>query len=132
MRNTLTRSVVSRPLLLLNLLFVGCAIAVAQQQSPRDLVQFIPQPRQISLKSARFQFNNKSRIVLADLRSEDDQFAATDFSDDLRETAKLQLKVGGSRARHSILIGTIDLPGVQSALKKFGITAPQDLDAEGY
>jgi hypothetical protein len=132
MRNTLTRSVVSRPLRLLNLLFVGCSIAVAQQQSTQDLVQLIPRPRQISLKSARFQFNNKSRIVLADLRSEDDQFAAADFNDDLRETAKLQLKVGGSRARNSILIGSIDLPGVQSALKRFGITAPPDLDVEGY
>ena len=70
--------------------------------------------------------------MLADPRSEDDRFAATDFVNDLQETAKLAMKIGSSRARHSILIGSIDLPGVQAGLKRFGISTPANLDQEGY
>jgi hexosaminidase len=132
MRNTLTRSAVSRPLVLLLLVVINCCVARAQQQPAADLVQLIPQPRQLALKPDRFQLNRNSRIVLADPRSEDDRFAATDFADDLQETAKLAVKIGSSRARHSILIGSLDRSSVQSALKRFGISAPANLDEEGY
>ena len=42
------------------------------------------------------------------------------------------LKIGKGRARQSIVIGTIDLPLVQTALKRAGIESPADLDPEGY
>jgi hypothetical protein len=70
--------------------------------------------------------------VLADSRSEDDRFAAADFTNDLQETAKLVIKIGVSRARHSILIGSLDLPVVQAALKRFEVSIPANLDPEGY
>ena len=132
MLNTLTRSALSRPLVLLFLVVTSYSVVMAQRQPEGDFVQLIPQPRQIVLKSDRFQLSSNDRILLADPRSEDDRFAATDFVNDLQETAKLAMKIGGSRARHSILIGSIDLPGVQAGLKRFGISTPANLDAEGY
>src|SRR6185503_6209214 len=105
-------------------------------QPDGDFVQLIPQPRQIVLKQDRFQLSsnisNNNRIVLADPRSEDDRFAATDFVNDLQETAKLAMRIGGSRTRHSIQIGSLDLPGMQAGLKRFGISTPANLDPEGY
>jgi len=132
MLHTLTRSALSRPLVLLFLVVITYSTAIAQQQPDGDFVQLIPQPRQIALKSDRFPLSGSNRIVLADPHSEDDRFAATDFVNDLQETAKLAIKIGGSRARHSILIGSVDLPGVQAGLKRFGISTPANLDAEGY
>jgi hypothetical protein len=119
-------------LVLLFLVVISYSVAIAQRQPDGDFVQLIPQPRQIVLKSDRFQLNSNDRIVLADPRSEDDRFAATDFVNDLQETAKLAMRIGGSRTRHSILIGSIDLPGVQAGLKRFGISTPANLDSEGY
>jgi hypothetical protein len=112
--------------------FVICSLARAQEQQTDSVVQLIPQPRQIILKANRFQLGRYARVVLADPRSEDDRFAADDFANDLQETANLAMKVGGSRSRHSILIGAIDLPSVQAAIKRFGITTPAILDQEGY
>jgi len=117
---------------LLILVFVSYSVAIAQQKSDSDFVQLIPQPRQIALKPDRFRLTNVSRIVLADPRSEDDRFAATDFANDVQETAGLTMKIGGSRARHSILIGSLDLPSVQAALKRFEVSVPANLDPEGY
>jgi hypothetical protein len=131
MLNTLTRSAVLRPLLLLLSIFIGYSLARGQRQPADELVQLIPQPRQIALKPDRFPVAN-SRIVLADPRSDDDRFAATDFVDDVRKTAKLVMKVSGSRSRYSILVGGLDLPALQSALKRSGISAPPNLDMEGY
>src|SRR5258706_8274603 len=79
MLHTLTRSALSRPLVLLFLIAISYSVAIAQRQPDGDFVQLIPQPRQIALKSDRFQLSSNDRIVLADPRSEDDRFAATDF-----------------------------------------------------
>jgi len=132
MLHTLTRSAVSRPLVLLLLVIISYSVAIAQQQPDSDFVQLIPQPRQLTLKPGRFRLTSNNRLALADPRSEDDRFAATDFANDVQETARLAMKIGGSRARHSILIGNLDLPGVQAALKRFEISAPSNLDPEGY
>ncbi len=136
MPNTLSRSVVLRPLLLLVSLLLsattGFSLVVAQAQPPVSAVQLIPQPRQITVKSETFRLANNTRIVLADRRSEDDRFAANDFANDLQETAKLAIKISSSSAPHSILVGNIDLPSVQAALRRFGSSAPANLDAEGY
>ena len=132
MLHTLTRSALSRPLVLLFILVISYSAAIAQRQPDNDLVQLIPQPRQLTLKPDRFRLGSNHRLVFADPRSEDDRFAATDFANDVRETARLALKIGNSGARHSILIGSLDLPAVQASLKKFAISVPANLDPEGY
>ena len=132
MLHTLTRSALSRPLVLLLVVLICYSVAVAQQQPDSDFIQLIPQPRQITQKQDRFRLGSNSRLVLADQRSGDDRFAATDFTNDLQETAGLAMKIGGSLARHSILIGSLDLAAVQAALKRFAISVPANLDPEGY
>ncbi|MEP6570195.1 MAG: glycoside hydrolase family 20 zincin-like fold domain-containing protein [Acidobacteriota bacterium] len=118
-------------MVLLFSIFVGCSLAIAQEQRAAAAVQLIPQPRQIVLKPEVFRLSSNARIALADPRSEDDRFAATDFASDVQETAKLVIKIG-SGAGHSILIGNIDQPRIQAALKRLGTKVPADLDPEGY
>ena len=132
MLNTLTRSALLRPLLVFLAIFSACSISFAQEQDAAGSVQLIPKPRQIQIKRDKFQLANHTRIVLAAPRSEDDRFAADDFSDDVRETAKLALRTAGSNARHAILIGSIDLPAIQRAIKRLGINVPPNLNPEGY
>jgi hypothetical protein len=105
---------------------------MAQDQRTASRVQLIPQPRQIEFKSDYFPLEKNARIVLANPRSEDDRFAANDFANDVQETAKLTTKISTSSSRHSILVGNIDLPRVQEALKRFGLSVPANLDPEGY
>ncbi len=137
MLNTLTRSAVVRPLLLLGLIVIISSGAVAQEPTAASSIQLIPRPRQIAVKVDTFRLGGNARasaarIVLADPRSEDDRFAAEDFQSDLQETARLAIRIASSRSHHSILIGNLDHATVQLALKRFGITAPTDLDPEGY
>ena len=42
------------------------------------------------------------------------------------------LKISSSNARRSILIGSLDLSAIQTALKRFGTSVPANLDPEGY
>jgi hypothetical protein len=121
-----------RPLLLFFAIAITGSISVAQQQPTVSVIQLIPGPRQIVVKPGAFQLDKNSRIALADPRSEDDRFAVDDFLNDLQATAKLAIKTSNSGGRRAILIGNLDLPAVQSALKRFGITAPANLDPEGY
>jgi hexosaminidase len=137
MLNTLTRSAVVRPWLLLAFIVIIGSGAVAQEPKAVSSIQLIPRPRQIAVKPDMFRVGGDARtsavrIVLADPRSEDDRFAAQDFQSDLQETARLAIRIAKQRSRHSILIGNLDLVPMQLALKRFGITAPTDLDAEGY
>jgi hypothetical protein len=115
---------------------MGFSLAVGQEQAHEQAtlsaIQVIPQPRQMTLKSEVFRLTTSPRIVLADPRSDDDRFAANDFSNDILETAKLTTKISTSASQHSILVGNIDLPRVQAALKRFGLSAPANLDPEGY
>jgi hexosaminidase len=132
MLNTLTRSAVARPLVLLASIVFSYFVASAQVLPANPSVQLIPKPRQIVFKLSRFQLSNKTRIVLGDPRSNDDRFAASDFVDDVRETAKLEMRIVNSGSRHSILVGNLDLPSVEAAIKRLGISVPPNLDAEGY
>jgi hexosaminidase len=132
MPNTLTRSAVARALLLSFSIAIGCSLTRAQDQGSGPIIQLIPEPRQITVKTDFFRLGNNTRVALAQPGSEDDRFAADDFSNDVKETAKLAIKISSSRSRHSILVGNIELPGVQAALKRLGISVPPNLDAEGY
>jgi len=123
--------VVLRPLLLFATIVLVSSHALAQEQA-LPAVHLIPQPRQVVVKKDVFRFGNNTRVVLADPRSEEDRFAADDFLSDLQETAKLSVRKTTSNSRHEILIGNVDLPSMQSALKRFGVSVPANLDPEGY
>jgi hexosaminidase len=104
-----------------------CGVASAQSS-----LQIIPAPKQVSASEAEFLIGREGRIALADEKSADDRFAALDFIDDVKQTAGLSLKIGGS-SRSEILIGLIDLPKIQQALKRAGFDpAAQKLTDEGY
>ena len=111
MANTLTRSVVFA-------LMVICApLAHAQ-----DRISIIPQPREVTANSEKFQLD-RAHIVLADPRSAEDRFAATDFG------GEFNLRIRGGRDRKAILIGLLSSPVIQKALK---IDVPANLNEEGY
>jgi hexosaminidase len=132
MSDTLTRSAFARPSLLLSAIIFGWSVAVAQGPDVSNTIKLIPSPRQIALKPDTFRLGSNVRISLADPRSEEDRFAANDFANDVQETAGLTIKISNSSALHSILIGSITLAQTQAALKRFGISVPANLDAEGY
>lgn len=108
---------------------LACAFARAKGQSTN--VQIIPAPKQIHVSEAAFVIGRETRIVLADGKSDEDRFAAQDFVDDVKQTADVSLRLGGN-ARREILIGQIDLPRVQQALKQEGVDLGQKLTDEGY
>jgi hypothetical protein len=72
-----------------------------------------------------------AHVELADSQSGEDRFAATDFIDDVQQEG-ISLKVSGGRDRKAILIGRIGLSGIQSALNKAKVSAPANLNEEGY
>jgi hexosaminidase len=109
---------------------LACACGQAGAQSPS--LQFIPQPKELSVTRDAFQPGRDTRLVLADPRSEDDRFAAQDFIDDVKATAGFTLTIGKGRSRHDILIGRVDLPQIQQALKRAGGETPATLNDEGY
>lgn len=97
-------------------------------------MQVIPQPRQLTVKPETFRLTRDVRLALADSRSPEDRFAAEDFINDLRETAGgLALSIGKSRRkRGTILVGALSHAPVQAALKRANVSAPPNLNEEGY
>ena len=95
-------------------------------------VSIIPQPKQLSVAGDGFRLSRETRIALAESRSADDRFAAEDFIEDVKATAGLTLTIGKGRSSHAILIGRIDLPQVQDALKRAGTESPATLPDQGY
>ncbi len=136
MQTTLTRSVILPSLLLfiLSLMVVVFANRVTLAQVPPASAPFqvIPKPRELTPTGDRFNFTRDARIVLADPRSTDDRFAAEDFIADVRDTAKIDLRIASGGSRRTILIGKISLPKISAALKNAGVTLPAKLDDEGY
>jgi hypothetical protein len=131
MPNTLTRTFIVR----LGILFLVSLLAAstsAQETTSSPKVQIIPQPRLQIVTQDKFQLGSGASIVLADPRSEEDRFAAQDFVDDTKETANVVLNIGKARAHQAIVIGAIDLPLVEMALKRAGMESPASLDQEGY
>jgi hypothetical protein len=122
--NTLTRTLVFG-------LIVLCLAHAAQAQSETTRISVIPQPRQLTTNSETFRLD-RAHITLADSRSEQDRFAATDFKDDMMQAAGVSLKVRSGRDRKAILIGEIGLPIIQRALKAEKVDVPANLNEEGY
>jgi hypothetical protein len=109
---------------------IASAFVLAVAQSPN--VQIIPEPKQLSQSEGKFVLGPEARIVLADRNSVDDHFAAQDFVDDVKQAAGVNLKFGANSARREILVGQIDLPRIQQALKRVGADLGQKLTDEGY
>ena len=132
MPNTLARSSLLCVIVLSLFFFFSPGVARSQDTTPRPRVSVIPQPRKLNVTQELFPLNRASHISLADPRSADDQFAAADFIDDVRQTAGVSLPLRRNRGRHSILIGRLDLPAIQTALKNLKISLPVNFDDEGY
>jgi hexosaminidase len=128
MRTTLTRTAAVRMIVLCCLVAATGTSALAQGLT--DPIRLIPWPKQFAPTPGQFRFEQRTQVVLADQRSEDDRFAAEDFIEDLKETAGLSIRIGSTRRDHSILIGKIELPQVQAALNH--MTTPAILGSEGY
>src|SRR2546421_554330 len=79
MRNTLTGTFFLPLSILTTIAFFSIA-AQAQLPAPKPNVHVIPQPRQMNVTADKFSLSAGVGIVLADSRSEDDRFAAQDFS----------------------------------------------------
>lgn len=118
MPNTLTRTLVFG-------LIVLCAGGLAHAQSGAARVVVIPQPREVTVNDEIFRLD-RAHIVLADPRSAEDRFAATDFGEEF------SLRVRGGRDRKAVLIGDIKLAAVQAALKAANVEVPSTLNEEGY
>ncbi|MBC7929816.1 MAG: beta-N-acetylhexosaminidase, partial [Rubrivivax sp.] len=106
--------------------------AAATHASPVD-VHVIPRPSGISATDERFQLDRRTRIVLADRRSEDDRFAAQDFIEDVRETAGAGLSFGSGGDKGRILVGLLGDARVKAALARSRLTVfPEAMTDEGY
>jgi hexosaminidase len=115
---------------LTRLLFV-CVVACAfsfVSYSQSSAIQIIPEPKQLEATGKNFQLKRSTRVSLADSRSEDDRFAAQDFIADVKQTAGVDLKIGGGR----ILVGALDNSKIKSAFDAAGLIIPADMSGEGY
>jgi len=108
---------------------IGVACTTVTAQSAR--IQIIPAPKSIETGAGTFTIDRRTRVVLANGKSVDDQFAAQDFIDDLKTSADISLTVGKGRAR-SILVGELDSPVIGEFVKRNRVTIPADISGEGY
>ena len=118
---------------LILLFIIAAADARAQTANAAGEIRLIPQPKQLTPTGETFRLTRDVRLALADARAADDRFAADDFINDVRETAGgLALSAGRPRRRRTILIGALHLAPVAAALKRANMSAPPDLNEEGY
>jgi hexosaminidase len=127
MPNTLTRRQTVRLIVLFTTFLYSLGLALGQETR----VSVIPQPREIKPTAEKFLLDRSAHITLADPRSTEDRFAATDFIEDTKQTAGVILKVGRG-SRKSITIGLLSLPAVQKGLQSLGVGSPPALNEEGY
>ena len=127
MKTTLTRTFIRRTAILGAFAF-ACVAANAQTAN----VQIIPAAKQLNAGEGKFDIGLDTRIALADSQSAEDRFAAQDFIDDVKQTAGVTVRLGGNSARREILIGRIDLPRIQQALKRAAVDSGRQLSDEGY
>ncbi len=131
MPNTLTRTPAFSLIVICLFVFFATGLVPAQTTTTAARISVIPQPRELTATDQSFRLDRAAHIKLADPGSADDQFAAADFINDLKQSAGVILKTS-RRGRKAILIGLIDLPAIQSALKIAGVTTPANLNEEGY
>lgn len=127
MRLTLARTIIVGAVIL-----AMPALGSSQVKAQSPNFQIIPAPKQLNAGEGTFPIGRDTRIVLADSKSAEDRFAAQDFIDDVKETAKVSLMIGKGKSRHEIIVGRLDIPAIAQALKRNGLTAPAMLTDEGY
>jgi hexosaminidase len=127
MKTTLTRTFIRRTAIL-----GAFALASVPANAQTTNVQIIPAPKQLTAGEGKFEIGLDTRLALADSQSAEDRFAAQDFIDDVKQTAGVTLRLGGNGARREILIGRIDLPRIQQALKRAAVDSGRQLSDEGY
>ncbi|MEP6706594.1 MAG: beta-N-acetylhexosaminidase [Pyrinomonadaceae bacterium] len=136
MSPTLTRSRAFHLLLSCAVCLLITSIAKAQETaSPVNTsrsfqVSIIPQPKQVTVAQDSFRLGPGTRIVLSDPSSDDDRFAAVDFANDAKETSGVTVAIG--KGGRGIVIGRIDLPRIQEALRRDEVQPPPTLADEGY
>jgi hypothetical protein len=111
---------------LLTTCFFFFAWQVKAQSNPQ--FQIIPQPKQIESTNSNFVLKKNTRLALANSRSTNDRFAAQDFIDDVKQTAKANVGIGSGK----ILIGLIDHPRLKKGFEKANLEIPANLNDEGY
>jgi hexosaminidase len=113
------------------LLFVSVVVR-AQAPAGSSAIAVLPRPRQVTVNGESFVLDREVHLRLADPRSTEDRFAATDFIDDVKQTSGISLRLSGGKRTREILVGKLDVPAIQSALKNRGITLTDALGDEGY
>jgi hexosaminidase len=128
MRRT-ARTLLPRIALVCGLTIMACPLIRAQEPK----IQVIPAPKKLERGQGTFKVNSKTRIVLADPKNAEDRFAASDFIDDLKKVAGLDLRIG-STSNNDILIGTRSLSRISAALAHASASASQieSRGDEGY
>jgi hypothetical protein len=111
-------------------LLASAAQLRAQTTEPATKIQIIPAPKQLTAGEGSFAVRD-ARIVLADAKSAEDQFAAQDFINDVKTAAGASLSMARA-GRHDVLIGRVDSLPIAQALKRMNATAPATLGEEGY
>src|ERR1051325_6062336 len=81
-----------------------CA-STTRAQASDEPVQVIPAPKSVAKTGEDFPLTRDVRVVLADPKSEDDQFAAQDFIADVRETAGVELRLGSGGGERGVGLG---------------------------
>lgn len=122
-------SFASNKLYLLAFLLICAAFPFFAAGQQADALQIIPEPKSVEPVNAKFSIKMGTGIAPVNPKSAADRFAAQDFIDDVRQTANVNLKIGGGG---DILIGTLDNARIKNEFAKAALDIPPDLNAEGY
>lgn len=106
---------------------VGGALPIFGAQ-PTSAIQIIPEPKQLEATNETFRLKRGTRVSLADSGSAADRFAVRDFIADAKQTANVELKIGGG----NILIGRLADSRIKKEFEKANLQIPADLNDEGY
>ncbi|MEP7037989.1 MAG: glycoside hydrolase family 20 zincin-like fold domain-containing protein [Acidobacteriota bacterium] len=106
---------------------IGCALTIFGVQQ-KNAVQIIPEPKQFEATNENFNLKAKNGISLANSHSAADRFAVEDFIADVKQTAGIEIKVGGG----NIIIGLLDNARLKKEFEKADFQIPSDLNEEGY
>lgn len=111
-------------------LLLICAVfssSVCRAQQAEN-IQIIPEPKLLSATNENFRLKSGTGISSTNSKSEADRFAARDFIADIKQTAGIELKIGGG----NILIGLLESDRIRKEFEKAKLDIPADLTAEGY
>jgi hypothetical protein len=92
-------------------------------------VQIIPEPKLLTATNENFRLKSGNGISSTNSKSEADRFAARDFIADIKQTAGVELKIGGG----NITIGLLESVRIRKEFEKSRTRhTGSDVNAEGY